>query len=225
MDRQDARQPATRGLWTDLLKRLVDTYPESGPAVASAEGRVFDRLDRLYGDQARGYHSWVHIRFCLELLESCSLKDDLAVRAALWFHDAVYEPARTDNEARSAAFASESLNEFRIPADFVEETHDLILSTAHLAGADSGGSPERACILDIDLAILGAGRGSFQAYERGIRKEYHHVADTVYRSRRIEVLRHFLSRPRIYLSEEFAARFEASARANIVWLIEQLKEE
>jgi predicted metal-dependent HD superfamily phosphohydrolase len=214
-----------RRLWNDLLRLLVHAYPDAARHVESSESQVFDALDSLYRDSSRSYHTWSHIRFCLKLVGSCGLGYDLSVRTALWFHDAVYEPTRADNETRSAALAVESLKQFCVPADFVDKTRELIMATAHLAGGNTDRTPEQACIHDIDLAILGSSRRLFYLYERGIRREYHHLVDTVYRSRRTEVLRLFLSRPRIYVTDQLASRFETQARKNLARLIERLRDE
>jgi predicted metal-dependent HD superfamily phosphohydrolase len=55
----------------------------------------------------------------------------------------------------------------------------------------------------------------FDGYEAAVRKEYAWVPEAAWIAGRSAVLRSFLNRPFIYLSEEFRDRFEAQARENI----------
>jgi predicted metal-dependent HD superfamily phosphohydrolase len=68
---------------------------------------------------------------------------------------------------------------------------------------------------DIDLTILSAPATEFDAYDRAIRLEYAHVGDAEYRAGRGALLRSFLARPRIFLTDRLHAEREAAARANI----------
>ncbi len=53
----------------------------------------------------RPYHGWAHVEALLALLAEAAgaLRDPGAVRLAILFHDAVYDPRRADNEAESSA--------------------------------------------------------------------------------------------------------------------------
>ena len=59
-------------------------------------------------------------------------------------------------------------------------------------------------------------------YAGQIRQEYIHVPQELYCSKRAEVLTSFLANSRIYASEYYAQKLEASARANIAAEIELL---
>ena len=65
---------------------------------------AYDGLLRRYDERHRAYHTRQHLNECLAFLDGvrslCEEPDEVA--AALWFHDAIYAPRRTDNEARSA---------------------------------------------------------------------------------------------------------------------------
>jgi predicted metal-dependent HD superfamily phosphohydrolase len=88
----------------------------------------------------------------------------------------------------------------------------MILATKH-SGAPATG--DAAIVSDVDLSILGKPADEFEAYERAIRREYEHVPAETYRAGRAAVLRQFLSRPRIYNTDHFAARYEMAARQNL----------
>ena len=66
-------------------------------------------LDEAYASPARAYHSWSHIAAMLRELDAVRTVpefDDVdfdEVELAIFFHDAVYDPLRQDDEARSAA--------------------------------------------------------------------------------------------------------------------------
>jgi len=59
---------------------------------------AFDATSLMYGESHRYYHTMAHINDCLALLEW--VKHDIdalqEVAWALWFHDVVYDPTRSD---------------------------------------------------------------------------------------------------------------------------------
>jgi len=140
------------------------------------------------------------------------------IEVALWFHDAIYDVRRHDNEERSADWACESLSAAGVSSDVVNRVRSLILVTDHR-------SPPRGrdaeIMVDIDLAILGAEPRRFDEYERQIREEYDWVAENVFRRERGKILTGFLARPRIFWTDHFCERFEARARDNIAGAIRQ----
>src|SRR5690242_15683329 len=68
-------------------------------------------LSVLYRQPGRHYHGVAHIEALLVLASEHrkDLSDPQAIEAAIWFHDAIYDSRRSDNEARSAALAAEKL--------------------------------------------------------------------------------------------------------------------
>ena len=182
---------------------------------------VFTRLAAAYGDAARAYHTAAHIQDCLVQLDlsRTTARRPEEVEAALWFHDAVYQPDRSDNEDRSAEIARSTLQEAGVSSKEVERVAELILATRHTVIPSD---PDAALLCDIDLSILGRSPVVFNRYERQIRREYAWVPDFKYRSTRSEILQRFLQRRSIYQTSLFRSRYEVPARANLMRLLKKL---
>lgn len=174
-------------------------------------------LDAGYGAGMRHYHGWKHIADLLaghdavrNLPEFVDLDHD-ALDLAIVFHDAIYETDRTDNEARSADL-------FTTHAAPAGESERLRSVDAMIrATATHGPSPDPATrlMLDLDLAVLGAPPSTYAAYKAAIRREYGAVSESAWRLGRADVLGRFLARPRLYQTDHFHDRLEASARVNL----------
>ncbi len=175
---------------------------------------MFTRLAAAYADPSRAYHTAEHIEDCLSLLDESRILARHAdeVEAAIWFHDAVYVAVRTDNEERSAELAGASLRAANVASDITERIMSLVLETRH---ETIPYEHDAALLCDIDLSILGRSPEVFDRFERQIRQEYAMVPELIYRSRRSEILRRFLSRSSIYQTRWFRQRYERQARANL----------
>jgi len=176
-------------------------------------------LSALYNAGDRHYHNLAHIEAMLALAGDyrASLHDPEAVEAAIWFHDAIYDSKAKDNEAKSAALAETKLAE-RTDAGRLGRISAMILTTAthQLPQFDDATAIRDASLfLDMDLSILGAAPDAFDVYERAVRREYGWVEEPMWRAGRGAVLKDFLARPRIFLTEEFRRRFEPQARLNM----------
>ena len=182
---------------------------------------IFTRLEAAYAEPARAYHTAEHISDCLIQLDrsdSRVVRPD-EVEAAIWFHDAVYQPGREDNEDRSADLARIALSASAVAPDSVSRIAELVLITRHERISEE---PHAALLSDVDISILGRSPDEFNRFERQIRQEYARVPDSLYRSTRSAILRRLLIRPFIYQTAYFRNRYEAPARANIARLIDQL---
>jgi predicted metal-dependent HD superfamily phosphohydrolase len=195
------------------LWRKLDAQGDSQPA--------FERLVEAYGETGRAYHTMTHILDCLKKLDEAgpAATGTDAVEAALWFHDVVYDPHRTDNEERSAGWAAQTLGLAGVPSTVVDRIVRLIRTTSH---AIPPREPDAALLCDIDLSILGGGPDEFGEYERGIREEYAWVPAPLYRAGRTRVLREFLEREPLYLTPYFHDRYESAARGNLRRALEEL---
>jgi predicted metal-dependent HD superfamily phosphohydrolase len=173
----------------------------------------------LYRQPDRHYHGLTHIEALLALLDDhrAEFADPEAVEAAVWFHDAIYDSRRSDNEARSAALAAEKL----IPLASLERVARIVAMIEATAThaltdlSDEAARRDAALFLDMDLSILGAPQAAFDSYEAAVRREYAWVDDETWRSGRAAVLTKFLARPAIFHTEVFRTRYEARARRNI----------
>ena len=189
---------------------------ENEPLIGEA---LKTELSALYRKPGRHYHGLAHIEALLSLAGEYrgDLADPEAVEAAIWFHDAIYDSRRSDNEARSAALAAEKLTAHAEP-ERLSRIVAMIEATATHALPDLGdeaATSDAAFFLDMDLSILGAPQGAFDSYEAAVRREYAWVDDKAWRSGRAGVLRKFLARPHIFHTEAFRQRYEPQARKNI----------
>ena len=171
-------------------------------------------LVRRYSEPHRACHALAHVADCLEELEPARTlaNDVIAVELALWFHDAVYDTHRSDNEKRSASLATEVAQSMGLPGAARECVTGLILATRHDAVPSAG---DEALVVDIDLAILGQPRERFDEYERQIRIEYAWVPRMIFDVKRKQILRALLERPTIYTTPHFRDRYEHAARENL----------
>src|SRR5947209_3802616 len=95
--------------------------------------RLFVELRTAYDQPHRSYHTAAHIDDCLQQLDLARAEAERPdeVEAALWFHDAVYDPRLADNEERSAAWAVQALTDASIDPDATARIAALVLLTKH----------------------------------------------------------------------------------------------
>ena len=173
-------------------------------------------LEAAYAEAHRRYHTGAHIEDCLAKLAAVadlSATDRRALEYAIWWHDAVYDPTRGDNEEASAVMARRDLPGLGAAPAMVDEVARLILLTrGHTVAA---GDRLGVLMVSIDLSILGEEPAVYDAYAAAIRQEYAHVPTAAFRAGRRRVLQGFLDAPVIFPDPVFAARYEAAARANL----------
>lgn len=200
--------------WSRLWRRLGADLRDAA---------LYEQLIAAYATPTRFYHNEQHLSECLHHFDSAAhlMPRRHEVELALYFHDAVYDARRADNEARSAAWAQQAIAKARLPDMLGAYVATLILLTDHSAPPVD---EESALLLDIDLAILGAEPVRFAQYCAQIRQEYAWVPWPIYRQKRAAVLRHFLDRPSIYYSKHFREQFEGRARSNLANALQYLDE-
>lgn len=184
----------------------------------------FDQLLDAYSQKHRHYHTVAHIDHCLREFDAASAlaREPAEVELALWFHDAVYDPYSSNNEAKSADWACELLNRGGVSSERVERVRAHILATRHEAPAELDDSK---LVVDIDLSILGVEEDAYARFETDVRQEYRWVPGPLFRSKRAEILESFLARPAIYSTTPFRDRYEAPARRNLAAAVAALRGE
>jgi predicted metal-dependent HD superfamily phosphohydrolase len=165
------------------------------------------RARSAYAEPHRRYHTERHLDDCLRQLEQVldlMAQERRMLRWAILWHDAVYDPARRDNEERSADLACRELTACGVDEDTSGEVRRLILLTkGHRADeSDRLG----ALLVSIDLSILGSDEARYREYVSGVRQEYAHVPEDAWRTGRAAVLRHLLDADPLYPDPTFRDR-------------------
>ncbi|GAB4355183.1 MAG: metal-dependent hydrolase [Cyanophyceae cyanobacterium] len=183
---------------------------------------TYGALMARYGEPHRHYHTEQHLMECFDRWDQARspVADPGALALALWFHDGIYDPRRSDNEARSGAWMAAVAIAAGIDSGRVAWAGRAIAATAHgtIHPQDDG----MGLLLDLDLGILAAGRDRFADYCQQIRREYCWVPGEIYGPKRRQVLQSFLDRPAIFWTREYRDRHEAQARDNLQWEIARL---
>jgi predicted metal-dependent HD superfamily phosphohydrolase len=196
------------------IGRWLETWRQLGvgdsPELRRLHGDVLGR----YSEPHRHYHTAQHLVECFQKVRDIiSLAEHPAeVHVGLWFHDAIYDTRRHDNEERSAEWARSAARELGADAESAQRIYDLIMFTRHAVepvGLDA------QVLVDADLSILGAPPARFQEYETQVRREYGWVPEATFRSTRARILKEFLGRPRLYCTAQFRERYDAQARRNL----------
>lgn len=198
--------------------QACDFWLDPGPPAPGdgLEGETKARLRAAYAEPHRRYHDMSHIADCLaELAAVEGLADArrLILAYAIWWHDVIYDPTRSDNEAASADLARRDLAALgETEATCAEVARLIELTTGHQVGA---GDPDGALLVSIDLAVLGRSPAAYDAYAAAIRQEYAHVPEAFFRPGRAGVLGRILEARPLYPDPTYRARYEAQARANL----------
>ena len=194
------------------LDRWQSLWRELGASGSNDE--LFRRLVACYSEPHRKYHTMQHLEECFRHFERVRSFAEHAseVELALWFHDAIYNTKKKDNEERSAEWARDSALAAGLTVDQASRIHELVMTTMHNAVPVAR---DAAVLVDIDLGILGADAMRFDEYEVQVREEYSWVPGPLYRAGRRKILQEFANREHIYSTEYFRAEYEARARDNI----------
>jgi predicted metal-dependent HD superfamily phosphohydrolase len=202
----------------DLKKifiELAGVYPNG----KNKAHELWTELEELYSGRGRHYHTLNHLLHLLECLSGNRprIAHWNAVLFALYYHDAVYDPLKHDNEEKSAVLAEKRMHELGCGQAEIEKCRALILATKkHERNSDN----DINLFTDADLSVLGASAEVYKQYAINVRKEYSIYPDLLYKPGRRKVLQHFLAMPRIFKTDEFFTRYEKQARIN---LAEELK--
>lgn len=194
----------------------VEYWTQAWQALTSAPAPrlLYETLLACYSEPHRAYHTLQHLEECLGWLETvkaqCRYPAEVAL--ALWFHDAIYDTGRGDNEQQSADWLAREALALGVSKPAIARMVSLVMATRHDAQPPVG---DAQVLVDIDLAILGANEQRFAEYEQQVRQEYQWVPEEVFRQKRAAILQGFLARRPLYGSEVMQVRLEMAARRNL----------
>lgn len=194
--------------WLSLMKEL---------GIAPAQWRPhWSKLDSLYRSAGRHYHTWRHIGHFLDALERfAGAKNTPALRLAAFYHDAVYDTTRSDNEAKSAELLAEFGRSVGLRQDIIEDAVVMVLATARHVVPEGRLAEQCHLFIDCDLSILGSTRAAYRRYSADIRLEFAHVSEEDFRKGRSAVMGRFLEREVIFHTPAIKAVYEKRARRNM----------
>jgi len=185
-----------------------------------------DDLKRRYAEPHRAYHTWAHIEALLQHARNNAhlIRRPTPLLWALLWHDAVYDPHRTDNEDQSAKLLHESATGILSSRDLALAESFVRATAQHELPSDLAGDEATDCalFLDFDLSILASSQAPFDRYEEAIRREYNYVPPALFSATRAAILKRFLERPALYFTPTLACQWEARARANLARSIARL---
>lgn len=169
-------------------------------------------LARRYAEPWRSYHDAAHPGLLwYRHLAAQGSAADVELGLAIAFHDAVFHPGASDNEARSAELLIQAVPGALRAAAAVRSTADH----AGYRGAD----PLVKRLLDLDLTPLAEAPATFRANSARLRAELWRVPEAEFMAgvrRHLGCLRHAGPIYRTALGEPF----EAAAQANIAGLLD-----
>lgn len=184
-------------------------------------------LRARYAEPHRAYHVQSHVDAMLSGLSEAgpAVADPTATELAIWYHDAIYDPARSDNEALSAVLLRTDLAGLADPG-LLDRAELLVRLTATHCLPD-GLAPQlagdAALFLDLDMAVLGSSPADYDVYERGIAAEYEPVHGRErFAAGRAAFLSGMLARPRLFLTPRCHDALDAPARANMRQALQRL---
>jgi predicted metal-dependent HD superfamily phosphohydrolase len=173
------------------------------------------KLLAAYSAPERHYHNVQHLENLFAQVAAFPQVDAVVVELAIWYHDAVYEALRGDNEAKSAEWALAFLAETSLEPARCARVADLIRRTADHTQPQPPDDADLLLFLDADLSILGAPALAYWDYARQVRREYRLVPDLLYRPGRRQVLAKLLAVPVLFHTPALHAAFDAPARHNL----------
>lgn len=106
----------------DVTWRALGALPQ--PAT------TFDELVAAYSESGHFYHTLKHLEKCFSHFDLAKrlARIPAEIEIAIWFHDAIYDTRRNDNEENSAIWAENVIRDCGL---LPERIGDLILATKH----------------------------------------------------------------------------------------------
>jgi predicted metal-dependent HD superfamily phosphohydrolase len=146
-------------------------------------------LPNMWGDKRRFYHTTTHLTWVLKNIEQnisfkyLNVYEKAALVLGAFFHDAIYDPRKKDNEDESIRFFKSSY--ISKDAKMLHVVCNLIEVTKHRKRP--AGKLERI-IWDADNATFKENYDQYLLYEKLIRKEFEFVPPKEYKEARVKFL-------------------------------------
>jgi predicted metal-dependent HD superfamily phosphohydrolase len=199
------------------FKKIATQYTSNTNLIDS----LWNEIHKKYTHSKRHYHNLEHLETMIDLLREHSneIADGDAILFALFYHDAIYDVLKKDNEEKSALLCQKRLKEIHFPVDRITLCNQHILATKNHTASNNR---DTNLFTDVDLAILGYDWEVYQKYFQNIRKEYSIYPDFMYNAGRKKIINHLLSMDSIYKTETFKQLYEQKARNNLKEELKQL---
>ncbi len=206
---------------SDFLKNNWNNLTDN---LSIIKNEYYQELIQLYSSKNRFYHNPNHIEVLLKLSKEYShlLNSSQTIDFTIWYHDAIYDASKSNNEEKSAELAKIHLTQLGLSEELINNCYNLIIATKTHALNDKLNSFDAQFLLDIDLSILAVERNKYIEYTKQIRQEYKMYPDFLYNKGREKVLNHFLEMDNIYKTELFQNLWEEKAKDNLNYEISLL---
>ena len=203
---------------------LTDNWNSLTYDLPKIKSEYLNQLFQLYSSPKRHYHNLQHIEALLKLTEQYKdlLISPQTIQFTIWYHDAIYNASKNDNEEQSAKLAKEHLTVMGVNTDIISNCYQLILATKTHQLPKKINSFDAQFLLDIDLSILAEPKKNYIEYTKLIRQEYIIYPDFLYNKGRKKVLQHFLDSDKIFKTNLFYNLYEKKARINLAFEIKNL---
>lgn len=187
-------------------KYLSEGY--SGAIVNEIKQKLVD----AYSEEHRKYHTLKHLEHIfIELGKAHPQGIDEATQWAVWYHDIIYQPGKSNNEENSAKVLRKDLEHLGVEQAIIDKSYEMIIATQkHLSDDDS-----TWIFLDADMAILGTPQETYSSYLCQVREEFKKIPNVLYKRGRKKFLRTTLEKSRIFYSNYFYKQYEVQARENL----------
>jgi predicted metal-dependent HD superfamily phosphohydrolase len=194
----------------EIFEDLCSNYTNDKDLVL----KLWQEIEFAYSKPKRHYHTLSHLENVYQHLQHVKdkIKNWKAILFALFYHDIIYIPTKSNNEEKSAELSAKRLQELGISNASIKITVQLILATKN---HEPSTNEDINYFTDADLSILGESWDKYKEYQSNVRKDYRVYPDLIYKAGRRKVLERFISMPQIYKSDFFNNLFEQKAKDNL----------
>ncbi len=176
--------------------------------------KLWAEIEVNYSNNKRHYHTLLHLENLF--IELSTIKSNIknwdSVLFALYYHDIIYNPLKSNNEEKSAELAVNRMLQISVTDAEIRHSKNLIVATKlHIKSNDS----DINYFLDADLSVLGQSWEGYSVYYKNVRKEFSIYPNFIYNNGRKKVITHFLGSDTIFKTNHFYNKYEIKARENL----------